>query len=36
VTEVREGYECGIGVGYNDVRIADVIETYEMREKPRD
>jgi translation initiation factor IF-2 len=36
VTEVREGYECGIGVGYNDIHIGDVIETYEMREKPRD
>ena len=36
VTEVREGYECGIGIGYNDVKIGDVIETYEMREKPRD
>jgi translation initiation factor IF-2 len=36
VTEVREGYECGIGLGYNDVKVGDVIETYEMREKPRD
>ena len=36
VTEVREGYECGIGIGYNDVHVGDVIETYEMREKPRD
>jgi len=36
VTEVREGFECGIGVGYNDLRIEDVIETFEMREKPRD
>ncbi|GAA4916408.1 hypothetical protein GCM10023405_44610 [Streptomonospora salina] len=35
-TEVREGYECGIGVGYNDVRVGDTIETYEMREKPRE
>ncbi|WP_461002576.1 translation initiation factor IF-2, partial [Streptomonospora sediminis] len=35
-TEVREGYECGIGIGYNDVRVGDTIETYEMREKPRD
>jgi translation initiation factor IF-2 len=35
VTEVREGYECGIGIGYNDIKIDDVIETYEMREKPR-
>jgi translation initiation factor IF-2 len=35
-TEVREGYECGIGLGsFNDVAIDDVIETYEMREKPR-
>ncbi|GAB2913169.1 translation initiation factor IF-2 [Nonomuraea fastidiosa] len=34
-TEVREGFECGIGVGYNDIRVDDVIETYEMREKPR-
>ncbi len=35
-TEVREGFECGIGVGYNDLRVEDVIETYEMQEKPRD
>jgi translation initiation factor IF-2 len=35
-TEVREGFECGIGVGYNDIKIGDVIETFEMREKPRD
>jgi translation initiation factor IF-2 len=35
-TEVREGYECGIGLGsFNDIEIDDVIETYEMREKPR-
>jgi translation initiation factor IF-2 len=34
-TEVREGFECGIGIGYNDIRIEDVIETFEMREKPR-
>jgi len=36
VTEVREGYECGIGIGYNDIHLGDVIETYEMRERPRD
>jgi len=35
VTEVRDGFECGIGIGYNDLHIGDVIETYEMREKPR-
>ena len=35
-TEVREGFECGIGLGsFNDLQIDDVIETYEMREKPR-
>jgi translation initiation factor IF-2 len=34
-TEVREGFECGIGIGYNDIRIGDTIETFEMREKPR-
>src|SRR6201984_191102 len=34
-TEVREGFECGIGIGYNDIRIEDVIETFEMREKHR-
>ncbi len=36
VTEVREGFECGIGLGsFNDVEIGDTIETWEMREKPR-
>ena len=35
-TEVREGYECGIGLGsFNDIKVDDVIETYEMREKAR-
>jgi translation initiation factor IF-2 len=35
-TEVREGYECGIGLGsFNDIRVDDVIETFEMQEKPR-
>jgi len=35
-TEVRDGYECGIGLGsFNDLQPDDVIETYEMREKPR-
>ncbi len=36
-TEVREGYECGIGLGsFNDIKEGDVIETFEMQEKPRD
>jgi translation initiation factor IF-2 len=35
-TEVREGFECGISLGsYNDINVDDVIETFEMREKPR-
>ncbi len=35
-TEVRDGYECGIGLGsFNDLRTGDVIETFELREKPR-
>jgi translation initiation factor IF-2 len=35
-TEVREGFECGIGLGsYNDIKVDDVIETFELREKPR-
>jgi len=36
VTEVREGFECGINLGsYQDVKVDDIIETFEMREKPR-
>jgi translation initiation factor IF-2 len=34
-TEVREGFECGIGIGYGDIKLGDIIETFEMREKPR-
>ncbi len=35
-TEVREGFECGIGLGsFNDIKVDDVIETFEIREKPR-
>ncbi|MFB7461536.1 MULTISPECIES: translation initiation factor IF-2 [unclassified Streptomyces] len=36
VTEIREGYEGGINLGnFNDIKIDDVIATYELREKPR-
>ena len=36
-TEVREGFEAGITLSnYSDLKIDDIIETYEMREKPRD
>ncbi|VDG76805.1 translation initiation factor IF-2 [Actinobaculum suis] len=35
VAEVREGYECGITLGYRDIKVGDLIETFEMQEKPR-
>ncbi len=35
-TEVREGFECGLTLGsYNDIKIGDVIETFELKEIPR-
>ena len=35
-TEVREGFECGLTLrGYNDLKVGDVVETFEMREMPR-
>jgi translation initiation factor IF-2 len=34
-TEVREGYECGIGVGYKEIAIGDTIQVFEMQEKKR-
>jgi len=35
-TEVREGYECGLTLNnYSDVRVGDIVETYEMREVAR-
>ncbi|WP_062526437.1 translation initiation factor IF-2 [Demequina rhizosphaerae] len=35
-TEVRDGYECGIGLGkFNDIQVGDIIETFEMVEIPR-
>lgn len=36
VTEVREGYECGIGLGIKDIQVGDSIETWHLVEKPRD
>jgi translation initiation factor IF-2 len=36
VTEVREGFECGLTLrGYNDINIGDFVESFEMREIPR-
>jgi translation initiation factor IF-2 len=35
-TEVRDGFECGIGLGsFNDIKVDDVIETFELQEKAR-
>ena len=35
-TEVREGFECGIGLGkFNDIQVGDMIETFELVEIPR-
>ncbi len=37
VTEVREGFECGLTLErYSDIHVGDQIETYEMVEKARD
>ncbi|MDO5535678.1 MAG: translation initiation factor IF-2, partial [Propionibacteriaceae bacterium] len=37
VTDVREGYECGLTLAnYNDIKNGDIVETFEMVEKPRD
>ncbi|MGV9673270.1 MULTISPECIES: translation initiation factor IF-2 [unclassified Gordonia (in: high G+C Gram-positive bacteria)] len=36
VTEVREGYECGLTLTYSDIKVDDVIESYELQEKARD
>ena len=35
VTEVRDGYECGLTLSYSDLKEGDVIETYELVEKER-
>ncbi|MGE0792128.1 MAG: translation initiation factor IF-2 [Sandaracinaceae bacterium] len=33
VREVASGYECGIGLeGYNDIKVGDVIECYELEQ----
>ena len=34
-TEVREGYECGIGVGYKELSVGDIVQVFDMHEKKR-
>ena len=37
VKEVATGFECGIGIeNYNDVKVGDVIEAYEMESIARE
>jgi translation initiation factor IF-2 len=34
--EVREGFECGIGIAnFNDVKVGDLIECYKVEEFAR-
>jgi len=34
VKEVKKGYECGITIeNFNDIKVGDIIETYEIKEK---
>jgi translation initiation factor IF-2 len=36
VREVREGFECGIGIAnFNDVKVGDIIERYQVEEVAR-
>jgi translation initiation factor IF-2 len=36
VKEVREGFECGIGIAnFNDVKVGDIIECYQVEEVAR-
>ncbi|WP_420873099.1 EF-Tu/IF-2/RF-3 family GTPase [Nocardioides daphniae] len=35
-SEVREGFECGLVLkNFQDIKIGDVVESFEMREIPR-
>ena len=35
-SEVKTDFECGIGLaGFNELELEDIIQTFEMREKPR-
>ena len=36
VKEVRDGFECGIGIAnFNDVKVGDIIECYQVEEVAR-
>lgn len=36
VSEVKSGYECGLSIkGFNDIKVGDVVESYEERESKR-
>jgi translation initiation factor IF-2 len=36
VREVREGFECGIGIeNFNDLKVGDLIESYRIEEVAR-
>jgi translation initiation factor IF-2 len=36
VKEVRESFECGIGIAnFNDIKVGDVIECYQVEEVAR-
>ena len=35
-SEVKSGFDCGMGIeGFNDIKVGDVIESYEMKEVKR-
>lgn len=37
VSEVKQGFECGIGLdGFQDIKEGDIIEAYQIVEKPRE
>jgi translation initiation factor IF-2 len=36
VREVREGYECGLGIAnFNDIKVGDVVEAFRVEEVAR-
>ena len=36
VRDVREGFECGIGIAdFNDIKTGDIIEAYQVQEFAR-